>query len=82
MNNAEEARQKAEQVQEQAFTELSRLTLLLTDRRAKTAPEAPQTLPPVPSRLWSAMLAVVAVIVVLAALTAVAVHTGVIQLFP
>ena len=41
LDNADEARQRAEQAQEKAFAELSRLTLLLTDQRAK--PEPPIT---------------------------------------
>ena len=38
LDSADEARQKAEQAQEKAFAELSRLTLLLTDQRAKPEP--------------------------------------------
>ena len=38
LDNADEARQRAEQAQEKAFAELSRLTLFLTDQRAKPEP--------------------------------------------
>ena len=42
LSNTEEARQRAEQAQEKAFTELSRLTLLLT-HQPKPEPEAQPT---------------------------------------
>ena len=81
LDNTEEARQRAEQSQEKAFAELSRLTLLLThppkpEPEAQPAPAPPPTANPNPRRsFWAAfkgwfLAGLVALLVVIAALAA------------
>ena len=64
LNNTEEARQRAEQAQEKAFTELSRLTLLLTHQPKPTdiQPITNQNDRPTTARpwLWVALILAVA----------------------
>ena len=59
LDNAEEARQRAEQAQEKAFGELSRLTLLLTNQT--TSAPAPAAVPtPAKRRAWPVLVALFA----------------------